>query len=48
MKASPSVGVHSTPSTAKFITRLILLGGFVLGGLYAFLHLCSSLIKIFQ
>jgi hypothetical protein len=48
MKASPSVGVHGTPSTIKVITRLILLGGFVLGGVYALLEVCSSLMKIFQ
>jgi hypothetical protein len=47
MKAS-SVDVHSSPSLIKVITRLVLLGGFVLGGMYAFLHICSSIFKIFQ
>lgn len=47
MKAS-SLDVHSHPSLAKVITRLVLLGGFILGGMYAFLQICSSLIKIFQ
>jgi hypothetical protein len=47
MKAS-SLDVHSSPSIAKVITRLILLGGFVLGGMFAFLQLCSTLFKIFQ
>jgi hypothetical protein len=47
MKASP-LDVPSHPSLAKVITRLILLGGFVLGGMYAFLQLCATLFKIFQ
>jgi hypothetical protein len=48
MKASAAIDVHSSPSLTKVITRLALLGGFILGGMYAFLHICSSLIKIFQ
>lgn len=40
--------VHSSPSLTKVVTRLILLGGFVLGGMYAFLQICASVFKIFQ
>jgi len=47
MKAS-TMDVHSSPSLTKVITRLALLGGFILGGLYAFLHICASIFKIFQ
>lgn len=47
MKAS-AVDVQSSPSLVKVITRLVLLGGFVLGGMYAFLQICSSVFKIFQ
>jgi len=47
MKAS-TVDVPVHLPLAKVITRLILLGGFILGGLYAFLHICASIFKIFQ
>lgn len=47
MKAS-SADVHSSPSLTKVITRLALLGGFILGGMYAFLQICASIFKIFQ
>jgi hypothetical protein len=47
MKAS-AVDVQSHLSLSKVITRLILLGGFVLGGMYGLLILCSSMFKIFQ
>lgn len=47
MKAS-SLDVHSSPSLTKVITRLVLLGGFVLGGMYAFLQICAEVFKIFQ
>ena len=47
MKAS-ALDVHSSPSLVKVITRLVLLGGFILGGMYAFLQICSSVFKIFQ
>jgi hypothetical protein len=46
MKAS--VQLHQGPSTSKVITRLTLLGGVVLGGVYAFLQICTSLSKIFE
>ncbi len=44
MKAS-AVDVHSHLSLTKVITRLALLGGFILGGMYGLLTLCSSLLK---
>jgi hypothetical protein len=47
MKAS-AVDVHSNPSLIKVITRLALLGGFILGGMYGLLHVCANLIKIFE
>jgi hypothetical protein len=47
MKAS-TFDVHSSPSLVKVITRLVLLGGFILGGMYAFLQICTSVFKIFQ
>ena len=47
MKAT-ALDVHSSPSLVKVITRLVLLGGFILGGMYAFLQICSSVFKIFQ
>lgn len=47
MKA-PSVHVQSVPSITKVITRLAILGGLVLGGLYAFLQICSSLVKLIE
>lgn len=33
---------------AKTVMRLTLLGGMILGAVYAFLVLCSSAIKIFE
>lgn len=47
MKAS-AVDVQPTPSLTKVITRLVLLGGLILGGMVGLLTLCSSFIKIFQ
>ena len=47
MKAS-AVDVHSNLSLPKVITRLALLGGFILGGMYGLLTLCSSVFKIFH
>ena len=47
MKAT-ALDVHSSPSLVKVITRLVLLGGFILGGMYAFLQICSTVFKIFQ
>jgi hypothetical protein len=47
MKAS-AVDVQYNPSLTKVITRLALLGGFILGGMYGLLHVCSSLFKIFE
>jgi hypothetical protein len=44
MKAS-AVDVSSHLPLTKVITRLILLGGFILGGMYGLLTLCSSLLK---
>ncbi len=44
MKAS-AVDVQSHLSLTKVITRLALLGGFILGGMYGLLTLCSSLLK---
>lgn len=43
MKAS-AVEVPYTPSLAKVITRLVLLGGLILGGMVGLLNLCSFLL----
>jgi hypothetical protein len=47
MKAST---MHAQPvhSVSKVITRLAILGGIILGGMYAFLQICASLMKIFE
>ena len=47
MKAS-AVDVQSHLSLTKVITRLALLGGFVLGGMYGLLTICTTVFKIFQ
>ena len=47
MKAS-SIHAQTVPSVSKVITRLAILGGITLGGLYAFLQICSSVMKIFE
>jgi hypothetical protein len=47
MKA-PSIHPQQSPSTGKVITRLALLGGFTLGGMYAVLQICTSILKIFE
>ena len=44
MKAS-SVHAQPVPSVSKVITRLAILGGIILGGMYAFLQICASLMK---
>jgi hypothetical protein len=44
MKAS-AVDVPVHLPLAKVITRLILLGGFILGGMYGLLALCSFALK---
>ena len=46
MKAS-TVSVQS-PSVSKVITRLVFLGVVAIGGVYAFLQICTSVIKIFE
>jgi hypothetical protein len=45
MKASTLDVRTAGPSLVKVITRLTLLGGFILGGLYGLLELCASLIR---
>jgi len=47
MKAS-ALDVQSHLSLSKVITRLVLLGGIILGGMVGLLTLCSSVFKIFQ
>ena len=47
MKAS-AVDMPAHLPLAKVITRLVLLGGLILGGMVGLLTLCSSFIKIFQ
>ena len=47
MKAS-TLDIQTSPSLIKVIARLTLLGGFILGGMYAFLQLCSTVIKLIQ
>jgi hypothetical protein len=47
MKAS-AVDVQSHLSLPKVITRLALLGVFILGGMYGLLTICSSVFKIFE
>lgn len=47
MKAS-AVDVQSHLSLSKVITRLVLLGGIILGGMVGLLTLCSSVFKIFH
>jgi hypothetical protein len=47
MKAS-SVHAQPVPPVSKVITRLAILGGIILGGMYAFLQICASLMKIFE
>ena len=47
MKAS-AVDVQSHLSLTKVITRLALVGGFVLGGMYGLLTICTTVFKIFQ
>ena len=44
MKAS-AVDVRTHLPLTKVITRLILLGGFILGGMYGLLALCSIMLK---
>jgi hypothetical protein len=44
MKAS-AVDVPAHLPLTKVITRLILLGGIILGGMYGLLTLCSSVLK---
>jgi hypothetical protein len=46
MKAS--MHAQPAPSISKVITRLAILGGITLGGMYAFLQICASLMKIFE
>lgn len=45
MKAQINV---QNPSVSKTVMRLTLLGGILLAGVYAFLMLCSSAIKIIE
>ncbi len=43
-----AMNVQQTHSLKPVITRLVLLGGVVLGCLYAFLYLCSTALKILE
>jgi hypothetical protein len=46
MKAQ--IHVQQSWSTGKVVSRLLFLGGLILGCVYVFLTACSSLIKIFE
>lgn len=46
MKAQ--LNIQPTPAVGKVVMRLTLLGGLVLGAVYAFLVLMSSAIKVLE